>query len=135
MANYTTLNGTHRKFLARIVGWRKVKRTDRPLSYAEALTRAGCSETIEATVCKRRLLFGGLVVRMGDERLPKLVLLGETKGGKRSVGGQERCWMRRLEENLVAFYMSDEKKGVGGKPALKTRGSGTPRSRTERGGS
>ena len=29
---------------------RKGKRTDRPVSYAEALTRAGCAETIEATV-------------------------------------------------------------------------------------
>ena len=85
-------------------------RTDRPLSYAEALPRAGCTETIEATVRKRRLLFGGLVVRMEDERLPKLVLLGETERGKRSVGGQEHCWMRRLEEDLVAFNVADEKK-------------------------
>ena len=34
-ANYAVLNGAHRKFLTRVIGWRKVKRTDRPLSYAE----------------------------------------------------------------------------------------------------
>ena len=66
LANYNILNGAHRKFLTRIIGWRKHKRTGRPLPYAEALIRAGCAETIEATARKRRLLFGGLVVRMGD---------------------------------------------------------------------
>ena len=76
---------------------RRRDRTDRPLSFAEALPRAGCADTIEATVRKRRLLFGGLVVRMGDERLPKLVLPGEAKGGQRIVGGQERGRMGRLD--------------------------------------
>ncbi len=56
-------------------GWHKGKITDRPLSYAEALVRTGCVETIEATVRRRRLLFAGFIIRMWDERLPKLVLL------------------------------------------------------------
>ena len=52
-------------------------------------------------------------MRMGDDWLPKLVRLGEAEGGKRSFGGQDRGWMRRLEEGLVAFNMADEKEGGG----------------------
>ena len=33
-ANYTAPSGAHRKFLTRVIGWRKGKRMDRPLSYA-----------------------------------------------------------------------------------------------------
>ena len=42
-ANYTALSGAHRKFLTRVIGWRRGKRMDHPLSYAKALTRAGCT--------------------------------------------------------------------------------------------
>ena len=100
-----------RKFLTRVIAWRKGKRTDRPLSYAEALTRAGCAETIEATVRKRRLLFAGRIMRMGDERLLKIVLLEEAVGGGSSVGGQEHDWVRRIDGDLLTFNMGDEKEG------------------------
>ncbi|CAB1110694.1 unnamed protein product [Ectocarpus sp. CCAP 1310/34] len=53
--HYTKLNGTHRQFLTRCIGWSKRKRSDHPLSYAQALIQAGCEETIEDTVPKRRL--------------------------------------------------------------------------------
>ena len=110
-ANYTALNGAHRKFLTRVIGWRKGKRTDRPLSYAEALTRAGCAETIETTVRKRSLLFAGCITCIGAERLLKTVLLGEAVRGKRSQGGQEHDWVRRLGDDLLAFNLGDEKEG------------------------
>ena len=88
-ANYTALNGAHPKFVTRVIDWRKGNRTDRPLSYAEALTRAGGVETIEATVRKWSLLLAGRIMRVGDERLLNVVLLGEAVGGGRSIGGQE----------------------------------------------
>ncbi|CAB1116823.1 unnamed protein product [Ectocarpus sp. CCAP 1310/34] len=78
--HYTKLNGTHRQFLTRCIGWSKRKRSDRPLSYAQALIQAGCEETIEATVRKRRLCFAGFVMRMEDNRLPKRMLLGAMTG-------------------------------------------------------
>ncbi|CAB1121509.1 unnamed protein product [Ectocarpus sp. CCAP 1310/34] len=105
--HYTKLNGTHRQFLTRCIGWSKRKRSDRPLSYAQA----GCEETIEATVRKRRLCFAGFNMRMEDTRLPKRMLLGAMAGGVGYRGGQESDWVSRLGEDLVAFNMGDEKEG------------------------
>ena len=109
--HYTKLRAAHHLFLLRCIGWRKREKTDRPLSYAEALLRTGCDESIEATVRKRRLCFAGFVMRMGDDRLPKLVMLGEMEGGARYLGGQEYDWLKRLQEDLTAFGISTKKKG------------------------
>ena len=109
--HYTKLNGAHRQFLTRCIGWSKWKRTDRPLSYAETLLQTGCGETIEATIRKRRLCFAGFVMRMKEDRLPKRVLLGMLATGKGYRGGQESDWVSHLLEDLVAFGMEDEKKG------------------------
>ncbi|CAB1116625.1 unnamed protein product [Ectocarpus sp. CCAP 1310/34] len=133
--HYTKLNGTHRQYLTRCIGWSKRKRSDRPLSYAQALIQAGCEETIEATVRKRRLCFAGFVMRMEDNRLPKRMLLGAMAGGVGYRGGQEIDWVSRLGEDLVAFNMGDEKEGGDGKRAPRTRRCGTTRSRTGRHGS
>ena len=65
----------------RCLGWRKRKRASRTLSYADALAKTA-SESIEATVRKRRILFAGFVVRMGKERLPQRVMFAELVGGK-----------------------------------------------------
>ncbi|CAB1098869.1 unnamed protein product [Ectocarpus sp. CCAP 1310/34] len=117
--HYTKLNGTHRQFLTRCIGWSKRKRSDRPLSYAQALIQAGCEETIEATVRKRRLCFAGFVMRMEDNRLPKRMLLGAMAGGVGYRGGQESDWVSRLGEDLVAFNMGDEKEGGKWKESAK----------------
>ncbi|CAN0240606.1 unnamed protein product, partial [Pylaiella littoralis] len=97
-------------FLLRCIGWKKRERTDRPLSYAKALITAGCNESVEATVRKRRLCFAGFVARMRDERLPKIALLGELQGGARYLGGQEFDWLRRMQEDLEAFDIVVDKK-------------------------
>ncbi|CAB1098510.1 unnamed protein product [Ectocarpus sp. CCAP 1310/34] len=110
--HYTKLNGTHRQFLTGCIGWSKRKRSDRrPLSNAQALIQAGCEETIEATMRKRRLCFAGFVLRMEDNRLPKRMLLGAMAGVLGCRGGQQSDWVSRLGEVLVAFNMGDEKEG------------------------
>jgi len=78
--------------------------------YAEALPhqRGGCTETIEVTVRTRRLLFAGSIMRMGDERLPKFVLLGQAEEGKRRVGWKEHGWVHHLEEDLSVFNTRGE---------------------------
>ena len=59
--------------------------------YALAKT---ASESIEAIVRKRRILFAGFVARMGEERLPQRVMLGELVRGKGYSGGQRRTgWL------------------------------------------
>ena len=39
------------------------------------------SESIEATIRRRRLLFAGFVARMEHARLPKFVMFGDVAGG------------------------------------------------------
>ena len=58
------------------LGWRKRKRDEHTLSYADALAKTD-SDSIEATVRKRRILFAGLVARMG---------VRVAQRGKRRVG-------------------------------------------------
>ena len=93
--------------LLQCLGWRKRKRDDHTLSYADALAKTA-SESIEVIVRKRRILFAGFVARMGEERLPQRVLFGELVGGKGFSGGQEKDWMAHLEEDISVFGMKFE---------------------------
>ena len=45
----------------------------------------------------------GLVMRMPDERLPKKVFFGELQEGKRSQGGQKKCYKATLKASLNDF--------------------------------
>ena len=63
------LRQVHYFMLLRCLGWRKRKRDDHALSYADALAKTA-SESIEAIVRKRRILLAGIVARMRKERLP-----------------------------------------------------------------
>ena len=83
------LRRVHRSMLLRCLGWRKRKRDDHTLSYADSLAQTD-SESVEAIVRKRRILFARFVARMGEERLPHGVIFGELVGGKGYSGGQEK---------------------------------------------
>ena len=48
------------------------------------------SESIEATLHRRWILFAGSVARIEDTRLPKCVMFGEMVGGAGCVGGQKK---------------------------------------------
>ena len=73
---------------------------DHPISYLYTLLKTR-SESIEATLRRRRILFAGFVVRMEDTRLPECVMFGEMVGGtvrgarKRSGWGQSFRHQRR----------------------------------------
>ena len=90
--HYDTLRRAHHRFLTRCIGWRKHNRADHPISYLDTLVKTG-SESIEATLRRRRILFAGFKARMEDTRLPKCVMFGEMVGGVGCVGGQEKEWM------------------------------------------
>ena len=87
--DYDRLRRVHHSMLLRCLEWRKWKRDDHTLSYADALAKTA-SRSIEAIVLERRILFAGFVARMGEERLPQRVMFGELVGGKGYSGGQEK---------------------------------------------
>ena len=100
--HYDTLRRAHHRFLTRCIGWRKHNRADHPISYVDTLVKAG-SESIEATLRRRRILFAGFVARTEDTRLTKCVMLGEMVGGAGCVGGQEKEWMGCFLDDPRAF--------------------------------
>ena len=54
--------------------------TYRKMSYAKALKKTG-SQSVEATIRQRRLLFAGALARQDDKRLPKRLLFAERLEG------------------------------------------------------
>ena len=87
--HYDTLRRAHHRFLTRCIGWRKHNRAERPISYLDTLIKTG-SESIVATLRRRRILFAGFVARMEDTRLAKSVIFGELVGNgarKKSAWG------------------------------------------------
>ena len=100
--HYNTLRRAHHRFLTRCIGWRKHNRADHPISYLDTLMKTG-SESIEATLRRRRILSAGIVARMEDTRLPKCVMFGETVRAASCVGGQEKEWMGCFLDDLRAF--------------------------------
>ena len=105
--DYDRLRRVHRSMLLRRLGWRERKRDGHTLSYTDALAKTA-SESIEAIVRKRRILFARFVARMGEERLPQRVMFGELVGGKGYSGGQEKDWLVRLKEDISVFGMKFE---------------------------
>ena len=100
--HYGTLRQAHHRFLTHCIGWRKYKRADHPISYLDTLIMTE-SESIEATLRRRRILFAGFVARMENTRLPKCVMFGEMVGGAGCVRGQEKEWMGCFLDDLRAF--------------------------------
>ena len=103
-ADYDRLRKVHHWMLLGCPGWRKLKREDCIL-YAPRRTD---SESVETTLRRRRILFAGFVARMGEERLPRRVMVGEMLGSKGYSGGQKWDWMKDLEEDLKAFGITFE---------------------------
>ena len=77
----------------------KEARRPHPIVFRRALATA--SESIEAIVRKRRILFAGFAARMGEERLPQRAMFGELVGGKGYSGGKEKDWMAHLKDMSV----------------------------------
>ena len=67
------------------------------------------SESIEAILRKRRILFAGFVARMEGTRVPKCVMFGELVDGAGSVGGQKKEWMGCLLDDLRVFGIHPDK--------------------------
>ena len=117
---HDTLRRAHHSFLTRCIGWQKNSRVDNPTFYLDTPIKTG-SESIEATLRRRRILFAEFVARMEDTILPKCVMFGELVGGAGCVGGQEKEWMGCFLDDLRAFGITS------GRLQPRTRGNGAGR--------
>ena len=106
--HYDTLRRVHHRFLTRCIGCRKHNRADHSISYLDTLLKTG-SESIEATLRKRRILFAGFVARMENARLPKCVMFGEMIGGGGCAKGQEKEWMGCSLDDFRAFGINADR--------------------------
>ena len=61
------------------------------------------SENIEATLCRRWILFAGFGARMENPRLRECEMIGELVRGTGCVGDQEKEWMGCFLDDLRAF--------------------------------
>ena len=93
--HYDKLRRAHHRFLARCIDWRKHNRADDPISYLDTLVKTG-SKSIEATLRRRRILFGGFVARMEDTRSASC---SENWRGM----AQEKEWMGCFLDDLRDF--------------------------------
>ena len=125
---YDRLRRVHHSTLLRCLGWRKRKRDDHPLSYADAFAKTA-SESIEAIVRKRRPLFAGFVARMGEERLRQRVVFRELVGGRGYSWGQEKDWLVHLKEDIYVGLGNEIRR------VLKGCSEGRQMVSTSRGGS
>ena len=95
--HYETLRRAHHSFLTCCIGCRNNTRADHPISYLNTLIKTG-SESIEAILRRKRILFAGFVAHMEDTRLPKCLIFGELVG----VAG---C--RRPGKKLIGCFLDD----------------------------
>ena len=100
--HYDTLRRAYHRFLTRCIGWRKHDRADHTIFYLDTLVKTE-SESLEATLRKRRILFMGFVARMEDTTLPKCMMFVEMVEGAGCVGGQEKDRMGCFLDDLRAF--------------------------------
>ena len=80
----------------------------------KVLERSGLT-SIQTLLRKNKVRWVGHVTRMGDERIPKKLLYGQLKEGKRSVGRQKKRYKDTLKESLKDFKIepsSWEKKSL-----------------------
>ena len=103
-AHYRQLRTTHHKLLLRVIGYHRVHDTYRKMSYAKALKKTG-SQSVEATIRQRRLLFAGALARQGDKRLPKWLLFAERLEGEEDPGpGQPaQHWQKSFRDDFKVF--------------------------------
>ena len=95
-------------------------RADHPISYLDPLVKTG-SESIEASLRRRRILFAGFVARMEDTRPSKCVMFGEMVGSAGCVGGQEKERMGCFLDDHRAFSINADQWTTAAQDEVKWR--------------
>ena len=86
--HYDKLRRAYHSFLTRCIGWRNNDRADHPISHLDTLIKTG-SESIQAPLRRRGILFAGFVERMENMGLPKCVC-SENWWGARAAWGPRK---------------------------------------------
>ena len=114
--HYAKLRTVHHRALLRIIGAQRKRPDHRMTSYNRALEITRC-ESIETTLCTRRLLWEGTLIRMSGGRLPKQTMFGTLEGVvRRGQGGKEKEWTDCVQSDIRAFGITGDWKTM----ALKT---------------
>eukprot|EP00903_Cladosiphon_okamuranus_P021702 g19952.t1 len=101
--HYRLMRTTHHQLLLQVIGHLRKRGIHRQLSCAQALKRVGC-QSVEVTICQRRLFFAGAVARQPDKRLPKRLTFDELAGGEKpGKGSPEQNWLTCLKDELRVF--------------------------------
>ncbi|CAB1115734.1 unnamed protein product [Ectocarpus sp. CCAP 1310/34] len=100
--HYTKLNGTHRQFLTRCIGWSTRKRSDRPLSYAQVLIQALLG-AMAGGVGYRGGQESDWVSRLGED-LVAFNMEDETEGVKWKESAKDpEAWYNKVEDGAAWF--------------------------------
>jgi exonuclease III len=96
--HFRTLEAFNIRCLQQVLGltWK-----DR-VPHVEILRKVNCL-SIECTILQRQLRWLGHVLRMEDNRLPKIVLHGELATGQRPRGGPKKRYLDHIKSALRAF--------------------------------
>lgn len=96
------LDAFHMRCLRRIAGisWQQL------VPNTEVLERCGV-RGIEAYIMESRLRWTGHVIRMPNHRIPKQILYGELRNGKRSRGGQRLRYKDQLNSTAKVCKLGD----------------------------
>ena len=92
-----SLDQFHIRHLRNLLG---IKWQDK-ITNCEVLRRCECTG-IEAILISNQLRWVGHVKRMSDDRIPKQLLYGELRDGKRTQGGQRKRYKDTIKHNLKA---------------------------------
>ena len=79
MCHFDKLHRVRHRFLTRCIGGRKNNGADHPISYLDTLIKPG-SESIDATIPRRRILSSVFMARIEDTSLSKYAMFGELIG-------------------------------------------------------
>ena len=74
------------------------------MTHSEIRSRAGIP-TIESMLLHRQLRWLGHVIRMPHSRLSHCMLYGQLRLGRRSVGGQRKCFKDHIKSILKKCYI------------------------------
>ena len=99
------LNWFHLNCLCRLLHicwWHRLPDTE-VLNHAEL-------SSIHTYLCKAQVHWAGHVLRMDDEHLAKCLLFGGLIEGKRSIGGQKKCFKDNLKASLKDFSIDPDVK-------------------------